>query len=116
MYKKVFRGEIWLVNWNPSRGSEQNGFRPSLVIQNDMGSANPNYGNVIVLAISTKSSNQTIHIAINPNLSNGLKEKSYIKCEQIMTISKDRLITRMGSLDAEAMEEVFQTVSILVNK
>jgi mRNA interferase MazF len=116
MFKKVHRGEIWLVNWNPSRGSEQNGFRPSLVIQNDMGSANPNYGNVIVLAISTKSSNQTLHIAIKPDLSNGLKEKSFVKCEQIMTISKDRLITRLGILDAEKMDEVFRTVSILVNK
>ncbi len=116
MYKKVHRSEIWMVNWNPSRGSEQNGFRPSLVIQNDMGSANPNYGNVIVLAISTKSSDLPIHVEIIPDSSNGLKEKSYIKCEQIMTISKDRLTTRLGILDAKKMDEVFRTVSILVNK
>jgi mRNA-degrading endonuclease toxin of MazEF toxin-antitoxin module len=30
------RGEIWIVNWNPSRGSEQAGKRPALVIQNDI--------------------------------------------------------------------------------
>ena len=105
-----------MINWNPSRGSEQNGFRPSLVIQNDMGSANPNYGNVIVLAISTKSSNPPIHIAIKPDTANGLKEKSYIKCEQIMTISKERLVTRLGSLDFETMEQIFEIVTRLLNK
>lgn len=31
------RGEIWLVNFNPSRGSEQKGIRPALIIQNDTG-------------------------------------------------------------------------------
>ena len=31
------RGEVWLVNWNPARGSEQAGKRPALVIQNDIG-------------------------------------------------------------------------------
>jgi mRNA interferase MazF len=31
------RGEVWIVNWNPSRGSEQAGKRPALVIQNDIG-------------------------------------------------------------------------------
>jgi len=104
------------VNWNPSRGSEQNGLRPSLVIQNDMGSTNPNYGNVIVAAISTKSSNLPIHVEIKPDSSNGLKEKSYVKCEQIMTISKDRLEIRLGSLADESMEKVFEIVVRLVDK
>jgi mRNA interferase MazF len=31
------RGEIWLVNFNPARGSEQKGMRPALIIQNDIG-------------------------------------------------------------------------------
>jgi len=31
------RGEVWLVNWNPARGSEQAGIKPVLVIQNDIG-------------------------------------------------------------------------------
>jgi mRNA interferase MazF len=110
MYKKVFRGEIWIVNWNPGRGSEQNGLRPSLVIQNDMGSSNPNYGNVIVLAISTKSSDIPFHIEIKPNTENGLNEKSFVKCEQIMTISKDRLISKVGNIDRETLLKIFNTL------
>jgi len=110
MYKKVYRGEIWIVDWNPGRGSEQNGLRPSLIIQNDMGSSNTNYGNVIVLAISTKSSDMPFHIEVKPDTENGLKEVSYIKCEQIMTISKDRLVSRSGKLNEDEMKMIFEIV------
>ena len=110
MNKKVYRGEIWIVNWNPGRGSEQSGLRPSLVIQNDMGSTNPNYGNVIVLAISTKSSNIPFHIEIKHNAENGLNEKSYVKCEQIMTISKDRLVTKLGTIYEKEIKMIFEIV------
>ena len=34
------RGEIWLVNWNPARGSEQAGIRPALIVQNNVGNEN----------------------------------------------------------------------------
>jgi len=110
MYKIVHRGEIWLVNWNPGRGSEQTGIRPALIIQNEMGSANPNYGNVIILAISTKSSLVPFHIKILPDPKNGLSEISYIKCEQMMTIAKDRLINKLGVLDKNSMDKVWEPV------
>jgi mRNA interferase MazF len=110
MDKVVHRGEIWMVNWNPGRGSEQLGTRPALIIQNDMGSANPKYGNVIVLAISTKSSPVPFHIRIQPNTQNGLVEISFIKCEQIMTISKERLYCKLGSLDENSMGRVWEAI------
>ena len=48
-----FRGDVWLVDWSPSRGSEQSGMRPALVVQTDAANQNPRYPNVIVAAIST---------------------------------------------------------------
>jgi len=45
------RGEVWVVNWNPARGSEQAGKRPALVIQNDIG--NEKAPTTIVAAISS---------------------------------------------------------------
>ena len=44
------RGEVWLVNFNPGRGSEQQGIRPALIIQNDVG--NRHAATTIVAAIS----------------------------------------------------------------
>ena len=47
MNKYPKRGEIWLVNWNPARGSEQAGQRPALIIQNDIGNKNERRINIM---------------------------------------------------------------------
>lgn len=51
MAKDIRRGEIYWVNWNPGRGSEQSGLRPALVIQNDIG--NKFSPTTIVAALTT---------------------------------------------------------------
>jgi mRNA interferase MazF len=105
------RGEIWMVNWNPARGSEQAGRRPSLVIQTDAGNQNPNYPNTIVATITQHGrDNIPTHVKIEVSEENGLSFDSYVKCEQLMTISKDRLETRKGSLSAEEMERVEEAI------
>lgn len=107
------RGELWLVDWSPSRGSEQTGFRPALVIQTDAANANPRYPNTIVIALSTKGRDLPFHIALEPSPQNGLSQRSFCKCEQILTISKDRLERRLGRVDDAAMQMV-EEASLLV--
>lgn len=82
------RGGIWLVDWSPGRGFEQTGHRPALIVQNDYGNQTPNYPNTIVVAISTKGRPIPFHVRIEPSETNGLKAVSYVKSEQILTISK----------------------------
>ena len=104
-----------MIDWNPRRGSEQQGYRPSLIVQNNAGSANPRYGNVIVVAISSKSSNNIpFHLLLPKDSDNGLAVDSYIKCEQILTVSKNRLVNRIGHVPVEVMNLVFQTVTTLL--
>lgn len=100
------RGQLWLVNWSPGRGSEQLGRRPALVIQTDAANSNPRYPNTIVLAVSTKGHPVTAHVAITPTPSNGLREESYVKCEQILTISKDRLMEQLGQFSSADLARV----------
>jgi len=114
MTKKVRRGEIWLVNWNPGRGSEQQGFRPALIIQTDAANLNPNYPNTIVVAISTKGKSVPFHIIVEPSLKNGLKKRSYVKAEQLLTISKERLVKCIGLLEKETMSQVEEAVKIVL--
>ena len=80
-----------MVDWNPGRGSEQLGRRPALVLQNDTGNQNPRYPNTVVLAMSTQGKPIPFHIQIVPNAQNGLREVTYVKCEQVLTIAKARL-------------------------
>ena len=100
------RGELYWLDWNPARGSEQAGRRPALVIQANQGSANPNYSLTIVAAISTQGRPIITHIPIEPSSTNGLSSVSYVKCEQIQTVSKARLIQRIGLLEPEIPTQV----------
>jgi mRNA interferase MazF len=100
------RGQIWLVDWSPGRGSEQLGRRPALIVQTDDANANPRYPNTIVITISTKGHRVASHVEVQPMPGNGLRELSYLKCEQILTISKERLERQLGVLDFASLERV----------
>ena len=113
--KNPLKGEIWLVNWNPSRGSEQSGIRPSLIIQNDFGNKNPNFPNTIVLTISTKGREIPFHVKLIPNQLNGLGDISYIKAEQILTISKERLIKKLGQISDNEYKQVNNGLNLVLN-
>ena len=97
------RGEVWLVNWNPARGSEQAGKRPALVIQNDIG--NEKASTTIVAAISGSVKIYPMNVRLNPP-EGGLNRPSIVKTGQILTVSKERLEKRLGQISAEKMQEV----------
>jgi len=105
------RGEIWVVDWSPGRGSEQLGRRPALIVQTDAANQNPRYPNTIVVTLSTKGRAVTTHVRIEPNEENGLKKASFAKCEQILTISKARLQRKWGRIRMEDLERVDEALS-----
>ena len=81
--------------------------RPALIVQNDQGNHSRGYTNTIVVAVSTKGLNVPLHVPIPKSKTNGLRENSFVKCEQLMTVSKARLIGRAwGKLTAEHMRLV----------
>ena len=103
----IRRGELYWLDWTPGRGSEQTGIRPALIIQANAGNSNPRYNLTIVATVSTKGkSHIPTHVAITPSPENGLSEVSYIKGEQIMTVDKSRLRSRMGMITADEMISV----------
>jgi len=103
------RGEVWIVNWNPARGSEQAGKRPALIIQNDIG--NEKSTTTIVAAISSSVKHYPINVEIKPP-EGGLAHQSIVKTSQIMTISKKRLEKRVGSLPAKKMAQVDKAIKL----
>jgi mRNA interferase MazF len=100
------RGEIWDVNWSPGRGAEQQGTRPALIIQNDRGNASPSYPLTIVASMSRTERELPLHVRILPSDENGLTAETDVKCEQLMTIEKSRLIRRRGNITPEEMSRV----------
>ena len=103
------RGEVWLVNWNPARGSEQAGKRPALVIQNNIG--NEKAPTTIVAAISSSVRIYPMNVEINPP-EGGLDCPSSIKTSQILTVAKERLEKRLGQLSKDKMDDVDKAIKL----
>ena len=103
------RGEVWLVNWNPGRGSEQQRQRPALVIQNDIG--NEKAATTIVAAISSSVRLYPMNVKIDPP-EGGLQHPSIVKTSQILTVDKSRMETKLGHLGKSTMVEVDRAVKL----
>lgn len=93
---EIKKGDIYYAMLDPVIGSEQDGKRPVVVVQNNL--ANKHSPTVIVAPITTilKKLYLPTHIVINKN--NFLKKDSTILIEQIRVIDKSRIITYLGKL------------------
>lgn len=105
--RRLQRGQIWLVEWEPHRGSEQGGMRPSLIIQDDQANQLDYYDNAIVAAMTTAPlQDGMVHIAVEPSPLNGLSKSGIVKCDQILTISRSRLVRYIGLLEPRYLQRV----------
>lgn len=109
------RGEVWLVDWSPGRGSEQLGRRPAVIVQTDPANRNPRYPNTIVVAVSTQGREVPTHVTLEPSSGRGLSRRSFAKCEQVLTISKDRLVRRVGRLEESDVARVAAALRIALD-
>ncbi len=105
------RGEIYFADLNPVLGSEQGGFRPVLIVQNDIG--NKYSPTVIISAITSQIPKARLptHVELPAPLSN-LEKDSVILLEQIRTIDKKRLKKRVAKLDMDIMKQVDEALEI----
>jgi len=105
------RGDVFLADLSPVKGSEQGGKRPVVIIQNDVG--NKYSPTVIVAAITAKINKARIptHVEIGKT-DDHLDKDSVILLEQIRTIDKNRLIEKLTVLSAEKMHEVNRALAI----
>src|ERR1700757_3699424 len=83
------RGDIWSINLDPTLGREQAGTRPALVVSVDKFNHGP-ADLVVVLPITSHDRKQAIHVPVQPP-EGGLSKLSFIKCDDIRSISKQRL-------------------------
>jgi mRNA interferase MazF len=111
---EIHRGEVWWVDWSPGRGSEQIGRRSALVVQTDAANQNPAYPNTIVVAVSRKGRDVPFHVRLEPTATNGLTAVSFAKCEQVLTVSKERLQQRIGRIAQSDLERVAEAVKVVL--
>ncbi|TVM00559.1 MAG: PemK family transcriptional regulator [Candidatus Brocadia sp. WS118] len=109
--KQPKRGEIYFLDFSPSKGREVKGSHPAVVIQNDVG--NKVSSLIIVAAITSnlKVADLPVGVMIMPEES-GLFQKSVIHLGQIYTIDKERLENHVGMLSKSKMLEVDKAIEI----
>lgn len=108
-------GDVVYVDFTDnSRDSEQNGIRPAIVIQNDKG--NEHAPTTIVASITSQEKKPIpTHVMVKPYQS-GLNKVSTIMCEQIRTIDKSRIISKVGHIDTEwLIEKIKRSLTISFN-
>jgi mRNA interferase MazF len=109
---KPARGQVWLVDLNPTRGHEQAGKRPCLVVSVDLFNQGASEL-VVVLPITSKDKGIPFHVEVNPP-EGGLTQRSFIKCEDVRSISVERLTNMWGVVSANTMMLVEDRLRILL--
>ncbi|MFW6173759.1 MAG: type II toxin-antitoxin system PemK/MazF family toxin [Elusimicrobiota bacterium] len=104
------KGEIWFVSLEPVRGSETGKTRPALIISNNRN--NMFSESVTVLPITSNISKVYPFEVFLSNRETNLKNNSKIKCNQIRTIDKKRLIDLLCTVSLEILEKVKKALLI----
>jgi len=105
------RGEVYLVNFDPTIGAESKKTRPALVLQNDVGNR---YSAVTIVAAITSHHGDPLYPqqALIRAPEAGLRADSAVLLNQIRTVDKQRLVKRLGALKPETMRQVERALEI----
>ena len=106
----IKRGDLYYADLSPVKGSEQGGFRPVLVIQNDMG--NKHSPTTVVAIITSKATKAKLPTHIWLSVTDGFMVNSMVMCEQIRTIDKTRLKSFIGRVQSGEMKLVEEALKI----
>jgi mRNA interferase MazF len=105
------RGELYLVNFDPTIGSEIKKTRPALIIQNDIGNR---HSPITIVAAVTSQFDGTLYpteVLIRAP-EGGLRQDSVVLLNQIRSIDKTRLMKRLGVLKPATLESVNRALQI----
>jgi mRNA interferase MazF len=107
------QGEVWKLDLNPVRGREQAGERPALIVSVDKFNSGP-AGLVIVAPLTSVDKGQPLHVRIEPP-EGGVAKPSFVKSEDVRSVSSERLVDRWGSVGRETLRAVVQRIRLLTH-
>ncbi len=111
--RTIRRGEVWLADLNPSRGREQTGQRPVLVVSADAFDQSP-AGLVIAVPFTTRRRGIPTHVEVRPP-DGGLRDLSFAMCEQLRALAADRLAPGpFGSVSPAVLRAVEDRLRLLL--
>ena len=113
MARGPLRGEVWTVDLSPTRGHEQDLVRPAVVVSSDSFNRSA-AGLVMVLPLTRTHRGIPFHVEVRPP-EGGLRSISYVLCDQIRTVAKERLGVRRGEITEPTMHRVAERLRVLLD-
>ena len=108
---RILRGDILWADLDPTRGHEQAGLRPVLVVSQDV--FNQRSGTVIALALTSQEPTAGFPLTLELS-SKSLPKRSWVKIGQIRTLSVERLGKKIGSASPEELAQVIEGLNEIV--
>jgi len=108
---RILRGEIRWADLNPTRGREQAGLRPVLVLSHDI--FNERSGTVIAVAITSQLQKAGFPLTLELKTGN-LPKQPWVKISQIRTLSVDRIGKLIGKASQEEMIQVIEGLNEII--
>ena len=106
------QGEIWMSDLNPVIGSEQAGRRPVVILSGNL--MNKFLQVVITAPLTSKIKNYQGNPILKPSTINGLKVESELMVFHIRSISKDRLIEKIGDISKSELQTALSTLNDII--
>ena len=109
---RILRGDIYWADLNPTKGHEQAGVRPVVIISHDV--FNTKSGTVIAMAITSQPPRAGFPLTYELK-SGGLPKKSWVKISQVRTISTSRLDNKVGQVDSAELEVIIEGLNEIIS-
>lgn len=111
--RQLLRGDVWRIDLEPVRGHEQGKARLCVIVSTD--TFNNGGAGLIVIVPATKTARGIpLHVRVDPP-EGGLTDTSYFKCEDVRSLTVDRLLEHWGTLGPRTMQTIEDRLRILLN-
>ena len=107
----ILRGEIRWADLNPTRGSEQAGLRPVLILSHNV--FNDRSGTVIAVALTSQPQRAAFPLSLELTTPR-LPKRSWVKISQIRTLAVGRIGKRMGKASPEELDQVLEGLNEII--
>ena len=105
------QGEVWAVDLEPTRGHEQGGQRPCLVVSRDEANESGLY---MVFPGTTKYKRLPGRVCVPKGVA-GLDRDTFFQCGQVRTVSEERFSRRIGSVERKHLQQVLTQVGFCLS-
>lgn len=109
---RVLRGDIYWADLSPTRGHEQAGPRPVVVLSHEV--FNERSGTVIAMAITSQPQHAGFPITLEVPDAIRLPKRSWVKISQVRTLSTQRLGRRLGRLPPEMLDSLVEGLNEII--